>query len=171
MSSPAAINGHGPRRGAPPRAVIGVLADEETRDALSEAARRRGIAFAFELGNIETALAGLQPDEIADCVIIDLEGTPDAVDDVAVLATGLPRDAELYVLGVFDEQQISELAQAGARLCLPKPLSEAAIRRMLGPEPVVVGEDRPSAAPTPKIAQPVQPASPLVVAPQPRRSH
>lgn len=160
MSGPAAIDGHGPRRGVPPRAVIGMLADEETRSALSEAARSRGIPFAFELGDIEAALAGLHPDEMADCVIVDLDGTPDAVDDVAVLSIGLPRHAELILLGIFTEEQISELAQAGARLCLSKPLSEAALTRILGPVPV---QQRP--APQPEAAPPPAPYAVPTLAP------
>ncbi len=189
MSGQAATDGHGQRRGVAPRAVIGVLADEETRSALIDAARSRSIAFAFELGNIETALAGLDPAETADCIIIDLDGTPDAVDDVAVLSIGLPRHAEFIVLGIFTDEQIAALAQAGAHLCLPKPLSEAALTRILGPVPV---QQRPAPSPAaiatrpaapvaiPALPQPVYempaepPLHPLVVEPpadQPQRSH
>ncbi len=158
MAGPGPINGHGPRRGAPPRAVIGVLADEETRMLLVDAATNRGIAHAFELGDIDTALAGLHPDETADCVIVDLETTPDAVDDVAVLATNLPSYAELILLGSFAQHQVSELVQAGARLCLPKPLSEAAIARILG------------AAPAPQRLTPQRPVAPPPVETAPQWS-
>lgn len=176
MSGPAAINGHGPRRGAPPRAVIGVLADEQTRFLLADAAADRGIPHAFELGDIDTALAGLQPDETADCIIVDLEGTPDAIDDVAVLATNLPPYAELILLGNFSEAQAAELAQAGARLCLPKPLSEAAILRILGPVPHAQSQPQPEPQPQiqPQIqpqrhAAPPPPAEPAPVAAPPQR--
>ncbi|HMO86273.1 MAG TPA: hypothetical protein PKC18_15270, partial [Lacipirellulaceae bacterium] len=72
--------------------MIGVVGDEATRAALARAAVQRNIPHAFEIGDIELALAAIDPDETADCVVIDLEATPDAVDDIAVLATGLPRD-------------------------------------------------------------------------------
>lgn len=170
MLGPAATNGHGLRRGAPPRTVIGVLADEATRAALTQAAQQRGIPCAFELGTIETALAELHPDEIADCVIVDLDGTPDAVDDVAVLAIGLPADAELILLGIFTEQQTAELAQAGARLCLPKPLSAAAINRILGPVPTTMAQapEPPRPAYQPPTVEPAPQAAPQILYPPPQ---
>ena len=164
MSGLATDNGQPPRRGAPPRAVIGVVADEETRDALVAAASQRDIPFAFEIGGIDMALAGLHPDETADCVIVDLDGAPDAVDDIAVLVTGLPHYAELIVLGIFTPDQSLELMQAGAHLCLPKPLSESALNRILGGIPAAAPR-RP--VPEPVIASPPQRQQATYYPPQP----
>ncbi len=160
MSGLAADNGQPPRRGAPPRAAIGLVADQATLDLLNDAAARRGIACAFALGGIDEALAGLHPDETADCVIIDLEPTPDAIDDIAVLVTGLPHYAELIVLGRFSEPQALELMQAGASLCLSKPLSESAINRIFGGLPARAPLRRPAPEPQP-VAAPNPPAEPM----------
>ena len=133
MTSPAMTkNGHMTRRGAPPRAVIGMITDKTTHALLTQIATQRGIPFAFGIGCIEEALADLASDETADCVIVEIVDNSAAIDDVAILASQLPPRTELILIGAFTELEKSDLALAGASLCIEKPPSEAMLESIFG---------------------------------------
>lgn len=133
MTSPAMTkNGHMTRRGAPPRAVVGMITDKTTHALLTQIATQRGIPFAFGIGCIEEALADLASDETADCVIVEIVDNSAAIDDVAILASQLPPRTELILIGAFTELEKSDLALAGASLCIEKPPSEAMLESIFG---------------------------------------
>jgi MinD-like ATPase involved in chromosome partitioning or flagellar assembly len=167
------------RSGAPPAAAVGMVADEATCALLTRTADARGIPCSFQVGSVADAIAILAPEEPVDCIVIEITDPGEEIDDVAILASNLPNQTKLVLLGDFSVSDESEFRAAGAALCIVKANLSDELNAIFGvpvrrtevvahpPRPPAEPKTNPTSRVIATIGQSPAPALPTALAPAP----
>jgi pilus assembly protein CpaE len=117
-------------------------ADPTVSAALERALGARDIALTLHNGGIENALTEAQHDAGAECVIVDVRDSYDAVDDLAALQAVLPRHCRLIAIAERMSAGLQrDMADAGAYAVLDVQLQPDALDAVFGP--VEAAEEKP----------------------------
>ncbi len=137
----------------PIASAIVFAADPGLSAALEHALGARNIGLRLNSGGIEDALATLDHEANADCIVVDIRDSADPVDDLAALQSVLPRDCKLLAIAERVTSGLHrDLTDAGAYAVLDITLRPEAMDAIFGPalEPATIEPQRHDTAPPPQ---------------------